>query len=120
MRSLKIEAPFFGVAQRQSAWLLTRSSGVLISPLEPLRPEHWEVAQLAERRALDAEAAGSSPAFPAKFYRGMAERQGDGLWNHPVGFDSQSPCQSGCSSAVERCLAKAEIVGSIPIARSTI
>ena len=50
----------------------------------------------------------------------MAERQGDGLWNHPVGFDSQSPCQSGCSSAVERCLAKAVIVGSIPIARSTI
>lgn len=71
MRSLKIEAPFFGVAQRQSAWLLTRSSGVLISPLEPLRPEHWEVAQLAERRALDAEVAGSNPAFPAKF-------QGDG------------------------------------------
>jgi hypothetical protein len=56
-------------------------------------------------------------------YSGIVQWQDSGLWNRGwFGFESPSRSQlmSGCSRAVRRCVASAEIAGSTPASRSMI
>lgn len=93
-----------------SSFVCTEEIGVQF-PGDP--PSFWQVAQLVERRAVNADVAGSNPALPAKFAGSSVVERLAVIQSTRVRFPSGKPI-SGTRKTAIRVPWKHETLGAAP------